>query len=223
MFSYNSFRMKNKKFINVAPKTNIKKRLGGITDARQKIIQKKRKNVVDARDILAKMAKTQDARNKINKLRQIRSDGGVNGNVQTIGANILRKTDRNGKISLVTNKAKQNQTDMNIAIQQQLGLLPPPPRVKKAASKPSSVATKSVPRNINPPIIRKTILNDLEYSASVPHPPYGYEQPDLYKWYRPDMQPPRVLPPAEPRRQMNHSLVNSSGEWCSYPTASNRL
>lgn len=222
--------MKNRKFQNGTQKLTIKKRLGvkssssgGIVDARQKIMQKKRKNVVDARDILAKMAKTQDARSKINKLRQFRtSDGNVNDNVRTIGTSILRKTDRNGKISLVTNKStKQNTSDMNIAIQQQLGLIPSA-RPKKIVPKSSLNVTKSIPRNINPPIIRKTILNDIEYSPNIPHVPYNYDQPDVYKWYRPDLQPPRILPPAEPRRQLTRSIVNSSGDWYSYPANSNR-
>lgn len=231
--------MKNQKFQNGTQKLTIKKRLGiksnninnnhnnnngGVVDARQKIIQKKRNNVVDARDILAKMAKTQDARNKINKLRQTRSSDSnmINHNMRTIGSSILRKTDRNGKISLVTNKPKQqNTSDMNIAIQQQLGLIPSP-RPKKIVSKSSINVNKHVPRNINPPIIRKTILNDLEYTPNVSHVPYNYEQADLYKWYRHDLQPPRILPPAEPRRPLTRSIVNSSGDWYSYPTNPNR-
>lgn len=222
--------MKSKKFQNGVQKASIKKRLGvkptsgGVADARQKIIQKKRKNVVDARDILAKMAKTQDARNKINKLRQTRSsDGGINTNVQSIGAHILRKTDKNGKISLVTNKTKQSSSNMNIAIQQQLGLIPPP-KPKKMPSKSSMNVTKSAMRNLNPPIIRKTILNDLEYPPAIHHAPYGFDQGDVYKWYRPDLQPsPRMHQPIEQRRPLTRNIVsNSSGDWCSYPGVSNR-
>lgn len=226
----NICRLKTRKFQNGTQNSGIKKRLGakatiGVTDARQKILQKKRKNVVDARDILAKMAKTQDARNKINKLRQTRSgDGSINSNVQTIGAHILRKTDRNGKISLVTNKSKQNTSNMNIAIQQQLGLIPHI-RPKKIVTKSGlSTSPKNSIRNLNPPVIRKTILNNLEYNPPIPSAQYGFDQPDVYRWYRADLQqPPRLLQPLQTRRHINRNIVSSSsGDWCPYPTTTNR-
>lgn len=45
--------------------------------------------------------------------------------VQPVGKSILKKTDKNGKISLSTNKAKpgNGQTDINIAIRKELGLV----------------------------------------------------------------------------------------------------
>lgn len=43
-----------------------------ITDARNKIISKKRIQITDARDKLAALAKQKDARLKLNKLRQER-------------------------------------------------------------------------------------------------------------------------------------------------------
>lgn len=197
----------------------LKRRGGGpaqrksdtILDARQKIIQKKRKNVVDARDILAKMAKKQDARSKIMKIREQRKgENVVNGNVQAIGSSILRKTDRNGKISLVTNKSKQNPRDLNMAVRQQLGLVPPvrhqSPMIKKMIVKPASLAPKPSLRNFTPPIIRKTILNDVEYTpAPMPRPPnYLYESDNMH-WYKSSLN-------------LNPSLIGSvrhmpEGDW----------
>lgn len=220
------------KFSTAKSNTGVKKRLGavgskpGVVDARQRIIQKKRKNVTDARDILAKMAKTQDARNKINKLREFRKgDSVLNSNIRSIGAHILRKTDRNGKISLVTNKSKQPASSMNFTIQQQLGLIPPIHPKKTVTKTALSISTKSSVRNFTPPVIRKTILNDLGYSPPrVQHSSYGYEQPDVYRWFRPDLQPPPpIMPALETRRPLSRSIMNNgAGEWRSYRTAHNR-
>ncbi|KAG5899131.1 hypothetical protein JTB14_021629 [Gonioctena quinquepunctata] len=153
-----------------------------IQDARQKILQKKRKTVVDARDILSRMAKTQDARNKINKIRDVRTGvPSTSANVKVIGTHILRKTDRNGKISLVTNKAKQK-SDMNLAIQKQLGLIPnsrSPPR-KALPKRNAAVNTLRSPVSI-----RKTILNDMDYHAERAEPVRLYD-PAVYKWAKPD-------------------------------------
>lgn len=221
------------KFNTGKSNSGIKKRLGvvgpkvGVVDARQRIIQKKRKNVTDARDILAKMAKTQDARNKINKLREYRNgDSVINSNIRSIGAHILRKTDRNGKISLVTNKSKQQPAStMNLTIQQQLGLIPPIHPKKTVTKTALSVSTKSSVRNFTPPVIRKTILNDLGYSPPrIQHSSYGYEQPDVYRWFRPDLQPPPpVMPALETRRPLSRSIVNNGpSDWRSYRTTQNR-
>jgi hypothetical protein len=134
--------------------------------------------VKDARDVLAKIAKGQDARNKLNKLRQKR--GGIvtaNGNIKVIGQNILQKTDRDGKISLVTNKSKST-TGMNAAIQKELGLVTSP---KKTVVR-RALATSRVPQTI-----RQTVLNDIDSAA--------YSQilarncdPGLYKWSKPGLR-----------------------------------
>lgn len=74
---------------------------GGVTDARFKIIQKNRLKMTDARDKLAEIAKQSDARLKIDKLRATQ--------LKKIDPflSIARKTGRNGRISLTTNKISQ--------------------------------------------------------------------------------------------------------------------
>lgn len=68
-----------------------------IEDARFKIIQKKRRHIADARDKLAQIAKQSDARLKLQKLRAT--------NPKKIDpASISRKTGRNGRMLLSTNK-----------------------------------------------------------------------------------------------------------------------
>ncbi|XP_068898010.1 polymerase delta-interacting protein 3-like isoform X2 [Tenebrio molitor] len=159
----------------------IKKRIftkPQIQDARQKLIQKKRSTVKDARDVLAKIAKGQDARNKLNKLRQKR--GGIvtaNGNIKVIGQNILQKTDRDGKISLVTNKSKST-TGMNAAIQKELGLVTSP---KKTVVR-RALATSRVPQTI-----RQTVLNDIDSAAYSQILARNYD-PGLYKWSKPGLR-----------------------------------
>lgn len=70
-----------------------------ITDARFKIIQKNREKLTDARDKLAEIAKQSDARLKLDKIRAShykKIDAQLSG--------ISRKTGRNGRLSLSTNK-----------------------------------------------------------------------------------------------------------------------
>jgi len=70
-----------------------------ITDARFKIIQKNREKLTDARDKLAEIAKQSDARLKLDKIRASqykKIDAHLSG--------ISRKTGRNGRLSLSTNK-----------------------------------------------------------------------------------------------------------------------
>ncbi|XP_012524484.2 uncharacterized protein LOC105829943 [Monomorium pharaonis] len=69
-----------------------------ITDARFKIIQKNREKLTDARDKLAEIAKQSDARLKLDKLRASHYK-----KLDTL-AGISRKTGRNGRLSLSTNK-----------------------------------------------------------------------------------------------------------------------
>lgn len=70
-----------------------------VTDARFKIIQKNREKLTDARDKLAEIAKQSDARLKLDK---IRASQFKKMDVQLSG--ISRKTGRNGRLSLSTNK-----------------------------------------------------------------------------------------------------------------------
>lgn len=177
--------------------------------------------MVDARDILAKRAKTQDARTKLVQLRRSKGPAApLNSNVQVIGNNILRKTDRNGKISLVTNKSKQTTTDINFAIKQQLGLIPPSRNTKKMNFKHTN-NTKLLSRNFAPTLISKTIFND-EFTRQQNYEQFarGYQQAEsLYRWVRPDPRPA----PAPRRQLLRNELPESNGaEWRSYPTLSAR-
>lgn len=214
---------KNVKFNNKNKNNNIRKRpvnrngAKNVLDARQKIIQKKRKTVIDARDVLAKMAKTQDARSKLVELRS-KSKGGrtvAKGNVRVIGNSILRKTDRNGKISLVTSKSKQSTTNINLAIKQQLGLISPVRNAKKLNIKHLNSA-KPLSQNMGPALIRKTIFND-EFSRPQVYDRFsqGFEQPDsLYRWVRPDM---RATSPRRPLRLAARAeLIEDNADWRAY-------
>lgn len=69
-----------------------------IKDARFKIIQKNREKMTDARDKLAEIAKQSDARIKLDKIRA--SQYKINAQLPGIS----RKTGRNGRLSLSTNK-----------------------------------------------------------------------------------------------------------------------
>ncbi|XP_044271195.1 polymerase delta-interacting protein 3-like isoform X2 [Tribolium madens] len=161
-------------------KTNIvKKRVftkPQVQDARQKLIQKKLSTVKDARDVLAKIAKGQDARNKLNKLRQKRGTiATANGNIKVIGQNIVQKIDSNGKISLVTNKAKSS-TGMNATIQKELGLVTSP---KKAVVR-RALAASRVPQTV-----RQAVLNEIDPYNQMLMRTYD---PSLYKWSKPGMR-----------------------------------
>lgn len=146
-----------------------------VQDARQKLIQKKRSNVKDARDVLAKIAKGQDARNKLNKIRQRRNGAPLtNGNVKVIGQNILQKIDRNGKISLVTNKTKPT-TGMNVAIQKELGLISQPKK---------TVVRRTMPSMRVPQTVNQTIEVEPTYGQIVTR---NFDS-SLYKWAKPGLK-----------------------------------
>lgn len=155
-------------------------RNGKLQDARQKIISKKRQGVKDARDILAKMAKTQDARNKLDKIRESRDGGLVRNNVKVIGNNILRKTDRNGKISLSTNKSNAT-SNIKMAIERELGLVPPPRvNLRRNLSQNVKRILPSIPPL--PTIPRKQSISPYQYEAVYEDMP---PHPSLYKWTNP--------------------------------------
>lgn len=161
--SNSKFKNNNKRHLNINKRRQGNRVGGKIIDARQKIILKKRKTVADARDVLAKRAKTRDARDTLVKLREIRQGGGlVNTNIRAIGSNIYQKTDRNGKISLMTSKNKLSTNNINLAVQQQLGLITQN-RKKNVTKRSPSIGRKPIQHNISPRLIRKTILNDYEY------------------------------------------------------------
>ncbi|XP_018321690.1 polymerase delta-interacting protein 3 [Agrilus planipennis] len=189
---------KNFKQRNGTAKTGgIKRRLANrpniktnVTDARQKLIQKKRKNVKDAREVLSNLAKKHDARDRLEKLRETRGVVQTNSRVRAIGANIVQTTDKNGKIALVTKKSKRTVSDISLAIKQQLGMLPSRKKIGSAKRSPPKSPINKLSKNV-PPTIRKTILNDIKYNPDPIHISYddyqrGYGTPeDLYKWIRP--------------------------------------
>lgn len=251
---------KTSKMVSDSRKFNqngVKKRLGNsakgtikphgvIKDARQKIKAKQqRKNVVDARDILAKMAKTQDARGKIQKMRENTYNSTKTAqHIRPIGANIIRRTDANGKICLLTNKSKPPANNMNLAIQQQLGILPHPTS-RMLPKKPSYPVIKKMPHSLSrtptmrhpisqqpaPTVIRKTIHNN--YTSAPPPTIHHITSPaayhmdmdsiyangsNLFKWHRKE---PTVMP------MMRGSAMISdptSGNWITYaPPMSNNF
>lgn len=148
-----------------------------VQDARQKLIQQKRRSLKDARDVLAKIAKTQDARNKLNKLRQVRKAGGIiNGNIKVIGNSIVQKTDRDGNISLTTNKTNKtnsnSNTGLNATIQKELGLVRSFP--KKAAIRRNLTSAQT-------PALRQSVLSEVDTTAYNQLVTRAYDN-SLYKW-----------------------------------------
>ncbi|KAH0553239.1 hypothetical protein KQX54_000859, partial [Cotesia glomerata] len=83
------------------PVSTRPKRPEVVTDARMKIIQKNRAKLTDARDKLAEIAKQSDARLKLEKLRSgFKKPGNSFGTIS-------RKSGRNGKLQLSTNKFRR--------------------------------------------------------------------------------------------------------------------
>ncbi|CAG9835611.1 unnamed protein product [Diabrotica balteata] len=156
-----------------------------VQDARQKLLGKKRKPVVDARDILKTKSRVQDARTKINRIRDDRSTApSSSGSVKVIGNSILKKTDRNGRISLTTNKSKQRH-DMNFAIQKQLGLIPPTRSPIKRATTKRNAAVNTSSASRSPPRQHKSIMREPDYE---PREPVRLYDPALYKWTKPELR-----------------------------------
>lgn len=183
--------------------------------------------MVDARDILAKKGKIQDARSKLDKIRNGRGRSitskqiATSPKVKVIGSNILQKTDRNGKISLVTNKSRNNSSthpsNMNVAIRKQLGLIPSSrPQLKHSPPKKPQVLNSTFP-------IRKTIVNDIDYGVAVAEAAGRYNS-GLYKWVKqPDIvrSASHVIGSLEPTRQamrdvMREELLLARNSWSDY-------
>ncbi|VEN48142.1 unnamed protein product [Callosobruchus maculatus] len=190
-------------------KNGVKKRVvrKKVQDARQNIILKKKK-VVDARDIISK--KSLDARTKINKIRTGRPEGPT---VKVIGSSILQKIDSNGKISLVTNKAKLKndvKNDLNLAIRKELGLIPNPRKPSVKRSPPVHVAS-----------LRKSALTG-DYRG--PSESRRLFDPALYKWVRPDMRNnPQLVDLQTTRQVMREALREElSCGWPTYASHTNR-
>merc|ERR1719418_533312 len=79
-------------------KVGVKRDGGGVSDARQRIIQANRTKTGDAREKLAKLAKNTDARAKLEKIRGLR-DGNLEVK-QVGGITVTKKLD--GKLTLST-------------------------------------------------------------------------------------------------------------------------
>ena len=80
-------------------------RKGGIGDARQKIIAANRDKTVDARDKLSQLARGQDARQKLQRLKNLK-DGNLEVKKLTSGITLTKKLD--GKISLSTKSRSES-------------------------------------------------------------------------------------------------------------------
>ena len=80
-------------------------RKGGVGDARQKIIAANRDKTVDARDKLAQLARGQDARQKLQKLKNLK-DGNLEVKKLASGITVTKKLD--GKISLSTKSRSES-------------------------------------------------------------------------------------------------------------------
>lgn len=154
-----------------------------LTDARFKIIQKNREKLTDARDKLAEIAKQSDARLKLDKIRASqlkRIDPQVSG--------ISRKTGRNGRLSLSTNKIPPIMPHV----------MPPnnyiPPPTRAIGYRPPPLAEPHYPGEM--PIdynndygtdmapLRRTVNN--EYAPTPPPPPvFGIKPSSLHTWVKP--------------------------------------
>lgn len=148
---------KNESSRNVK-RNNAPRKRGGITkisDARLKIIQNKRQKLTDARDKLAEIAKKSDAREKLEKLRQKRSKGRPGSQVN---ANITRRTNHNGQVTLSTNKNRESwpRNKDNIL-----------PNSKGFRSSVPALMDMDIDFNdehdLLPPVIRRTVNNETSF------------------------------------------------------------
>lgn len=148
---------KNESSRNVK-RNNAPRKRGGITkisDARLKIIQNKRQKLTDARDKLAEIAKKSDAREKLEKLRQKRLKGRPGSQVN---ANITRRTNRNGQVTLSTNKNRESWS------RNKDNILP-----NSRGFRSSAPALMDMDIDFNdehdllPPVIRRTVNNETSF------------------------------------------------------------
>ncbi|XP_043274069.1 uncharacterized protein [Venturia canescens] len=172
-----------------------------VTDARFKIIQKNREKLTDARDKLAEIAKQSDARLKLDKLRASH----VKKTEPQMGS-ISRKTGRNGRISLMTNKIPT----LIGHVQTQNYMQPPPVMntrnvgYKQPHQEPQYISEDmGIDYNedvymMDAPSLRRTVSN--EYAPIPPPPPpvFSMKAGTPYTWVK---QPTgNVLRSAMPRK-----------------------
>lgn len=159
---------------------------GNVTDARFKIIQKNRLKMTDARDKLAEIAKQSDARLKLDKLRasHLKKMDPFSG--------ISRKTGRNGRISLTTNKLSQ----FNNAIAHPVPNSYMPPSTRTVGFRPPlepHYVIEPIPMSpdynddyiMDTQPLRRTVNN--EYAPSLPPPPpvFNLKPATPYTWVKP--------------------------------------
>ncbi|KAK2583234.1 hypothetical protein KPH14_009251 [Odynerus spinipes] len=155
-----------------------------LTDARFKIIQKNREKLTDARDKLAEIAKQSDARLKLDKIRASQLK-----RIDTQVPGISRKTGRNGRLSLSTNKIPP----MMPHVMPPNNYIPPPSRT--IGYRPPPLAEPhypgEVPMDYNDdyaadiPPLRRTVNN--EYAPTPPPPPpvFSIKPSSPYTWVKP--------------------------------------
>ncbi|XP_076755312.1 uncharacterized protein LOC143426071 [Xylocopa sonorina] len=158
-----------------------------ITDARFKIIQKNREKLTDARDKLAEIAKQSDARLKLDKIRASQFK-----KIETQIPGISRKTGRNGRLSLSTNKMPPimpHTIPPNIPN----NYMPPPTRT--VGYRPPPLAESHYMGDMNMDFtddyimetapLRRTVSN--EYAPAPPPPPpvFSIKPASSYTWVKP--------------------------------------
>ncbi|XP_076384636.1 uncharacterized protein LOC117229397 isoform X2 [Megalopta genalis] len=172
-----------------------------ITDARFKIIQKNREKLTDARDKLAEIAKQSDARLKLDKIRasQLKK-------VETQLPGISRKTGRNGRLSLSTNKMPPimpHPLPPNIPN----NYMPPPTRAvgyrPPPLAEPHYIGDMSMDYNddylMEAAPLRRTVNN--EYAPTPPPPPpvFSIKPASPYTWVKPaSNNVSRIVPSRKP-------------------------
>ncbi|XP_011866648.1 PREDICTED: uncharacterized protein LOC105561356 isoform X2 [Vollenhovia emeryi] len=155
-----------------------------VTDARFKIIQKNREKLTDARDKLAEIAKQSDARLKLDKIRASHYK-----KIDTLSG-ISRKTGRNGRLSLSTNKVShlmQHVLPPNIPN----NYMPPPTRAvgyRPPISEPHYLGDMSMDYTddylTESSSLRRTVSN--EYAPTPPPPPpvFSINPISPYTWVK---------------------------------------
>ncbi|PNF26710.1 hypothetical protein B7P43_G03372 [Cryptotermes secundus] len=154
---------------------------GSVADARLRIIQKNRQKLIDARDKLAEIAKQTDARLKLDKLRENRSNS--SSNLSRVGASITRRTGRNGQISLSTNKRRTPHNGNKI--QERTVTSGGRGFVMAASEMDVDAHIREGLLQVGSTVLRRTVSND---RTSLPPPPLfapPVQRRSLYTWVNP--------------------------------------
>ncbi|XP_032667808.1 nucleolin 2-like [Odontomachus brunneus] len=194
-----------------------------VTDARFKIIQKNREKLTDARDKLAEIAKQSDARLKLDKIRASQYK-----KIDAQLPGISRKTGRNGRLSLSTNKAPPMMSHVlppnvpnNYIPQVVVGYRPPP--------MPDTPYLGDMNMDYNNDYLmdsslRRTVSN--EYAPTPPPPPpvFNIIKPSSpYIWVKPTSSNVTRIAPRksdierERERQRDYKMMTSMRKTASPP------